>query len=71
MRRSFRTFADVVLAASLVPAFGMGGGTGWLERDQRQAPLPIADAVMACRQFVDVDASAMKFDVSRTSDLQR
>lgn len=60
-------------AASLLLAFGMGGGMGWQAQELRsvQAPLPMADAVAAYRQFVDADAPPMEFDASRTDDLQR
>lgn len=61
------------IAASLVLAFAIGGGAGWQAREMRpaQAPLPMADAVAAYRQFVDASAPPMEFDASRTDDLQR
>lgn len=61
------------IAASLLLAFGMGGGAGWQARELRppQPHLPMADAVAAYRQFVDADAPPMEFDASRADDLQR
>lgn len=60
------------IAASLLLAFAIGGGTGWLARDRQPASrLPMADAVAAYRQFVDADAPPMEFDASRADDLQR
>lgn len=65
-----RRQARLGIAASLLLAFGVGGGVGWQARTLRPAPLPMADAVAAYRQFVDADAP-MEFDASRSDDLQR
>ncbi len=59
------------IAASLLLAFGIGGGTGWQARQLHPDTVPMADAVAAYRQFADVDAPTMDFDASRRQDLQR
>lgn len=68
-----RRRARLGIAASLLMAFGIGGGLGWQARELRpaRATLPMADAVAAYRQFVVADAPPMEFDASRSHDLQR
>lgn len=75
LRRRLRTRRRqrLGIAASLLLAFGIGGGVGWQARELRppQPHLPMADAVAAYRQYVDAGAPPMEFDASRADDLQR
>lgn len=68
-----RRRARLGVAASMLLAFGVGGGVGWKARELRPAAasLPMADAVAAYRQFVVADAPPMEFDASRSRDLHR
>lgn len=66
-----RRTRGLAMAASLLVALGVGGLFGWQARAlQSPAPLPMADAVAAYRQFVDADAPPMEFDAARAAELE-